>query len=116
MFVVEEKLFTRGEDKLCPAIDALQYPVLEFHASSFGPAHSRDLRSRVRARPLFYGYPGFEPDPHGEGCAGYCSTTEIRNCEAGKLLPEVGATSQMPVALDFSFLFLARFLATALPG
>lgn len=63
MFVVEEKLFTRGEDKLCPAIDALQYPVLEFHASSFGPAHSRDLRSRVRARPLFYGYPGFEPDP-----------------------------------------------------
>ena len=31
LFVVEEKLFARREEKLRAAIDALQQPVLEFH-------------------------------------------------------------------------------------
>ena len=34
LLVVEEKLFSSGEDEVSPAIDALQSPVLELHASS----------------------------------------------------------------------------------
>lgn len=42
LFVVEEKLFAGGEEKLRAAIDALEQPVLEFHVRS--PRPSCELR------------------------------------------------------------------------
>jgi len=38
LFVVEEKLFAGGEEKLRAAIDALEQPVLEFHVRSPRPS------------------------------------------------------------------------------
>lgn len=42
LFVVEEKLFAGGEEKLRAAVDALEQPVLEFHVRS--PRPSCELR------------------------------------------------------------------------
>lgn len=33
LFIVEEKLFSRGKNEVLPAVNALQNPVLEFHPS-----------------------------------------------------------------------------------
>jgi hypothetical protein len=34
LFVVEEELFARGENKIIAAINALEHPVLEFHCEA----------------------------------------------------------------------------------
>ncbi len=48
LLIVEEKLFTRGENKISTAIHALQGPILELHASSYGPSAARNTRMAAR--------------------------------------------------------------------
>jgi hypothetical protein len=45
LFVVEEKLFARGEHKLSAAVDALQDPVRKFHGRL--PKEGNFLRSAL---------------------------------------------------------------------
>ena len=49
LFVVEEKLFAGGEEKLRAAIDALEQPVLEFHVRSPRPSRENPWLLRWRA-------------------------------------------------------------------
>jgi hypothetical protein len=38
LFIVKEQLFTGGENKIRPAVNALQHPVLEFHRELLWPS------------------------------------------------------------------------------
>jgi|KBSMisStaDraftv2_1062788.scaffolds.fasta_scaffold00875_7 hypothetical protein len=66
---MKEKLFARGEDEISAAIDALQSPILELHASSLLRCCARRHEyASTFSRPLIGLLPWVRPDRTGK-CA-----------------------------------------------
>jgi hypothetical protein len=113
LLVVEEQLFTRGENKVRATIYTLQRPVLEFHASSLVRSATRKegfpRRTLVLAPEKLLLHPGFGPYRTGK-CAGLLLG---RWSAADQCVTKAKAatTGSRPHCL---FLFFACFLTAAL--
>lgn len=99
LLIVEEQLFACSKNKIGPAVDTLEYLVLEFHPSPHSPLASRSLEKAeapsVRASAIrVFKHPPSKISLDSAQPAGQAGFTALE----GNAVPDVGGSPALPIA------------------